>query len=170
MKGELVPLLNQLRHQARMRALSDRDWAAAAGLRPETLSRLAHRSDCDLHTLNALGGVVGLRMRVVPLPEPRLPPRFGRAEEQALLDLCSSGSLDVRRWLARGPRWFMAGVAMLIARGSGPEREGLLLLAEALCPGMSSVECFGHWLETSPVKPARFLPMLDQRRRAVAPA
>lgn len=170
MNHELGTLLGQMRHQARARDLSDRDWAAAAGLRPETLARLAHRSDCDLHTLNALGEVVGLRMRAVPQVEPHLPVTFGRAEEEALLDLCGSGSLDVQRWLAAGPRWFMAGMAMLMARGNGPERESLLLLAEALCPGMSSVELFSHWLKTSPVKPARFLPMLDQRKRGAVPA
>ena len=170
MHHELGTLLDQMRRQARTRDLSDRDWAAAAGLRPETLARLAHRSDCDLHTLNALGKVVGLRMRAVPQVEPRLPATFARAEEEALLDLAASGSLDVKRWLTAGPRWFMAGMAMLLARGNGPERESLLLLAEALCPGMSSAERFGQWLDTSPVKPARFLPMLDQRKRGATPA
>ena len=170
MNHELGSLLNQMRHQARTRDLSDRDWAAAAGLRPETLARLANRSDCDLHTLNALGDVVGLRIRAVPRVEPHLPATFGRIEEETLLDLCASGSLDVRRWLGAGPRWFMAGMAMLTARGNGPERENLLLLAEALCPGMSSVELFSQWLETSPVKPARFLPMLDQRKHGAMPA
>lgn len=166
MNHELGPLLDQMRRQARTRDLSDRDWAEAAGLRPETLARLASRSDCDLRTLNALGGVVGLRMAPVPLVEPQVPTRFGRVEEEALLKLCASGSLDVQRWRAAGPRWFMAGLAMLMARGNGTEREGLLLLAEALCPGMSSVDTFSQWLKTSPVKPARFLPMLDQRRRS----
>ena len=101
----------------------------------------------------------------MPRPEPCLPVGFGRTEEEALLDLCATGSLDVQRWLAAGPRWFMAGVAVLMARGTGPERERLLLLAEALCPGMSSAQSFGRWLEISPVKPARFLPILNQRRR-----
>ncbi len=165
MPSELSPLLDRMRLQARARDLSDRDWATAAGLRPETLARLGSRSDCDLRTLNALGGVVGLRMAPVAHIEPQVPAPFGRVEEEALLKLCVSGSLDVQRWRAAGSRWFMAGVAMLMARGEGAEREGLLLLAEALCPGMSTVETFGQWLETSPVKPARFLPMLDQRKR-----
>lgn len=170
MNSELAPLLDRMRYQARTRDLSDRDWAAAAGLRPETLARLGSRSDCDLRTLNALGGVVGLRMAPVPLVKPQVPAPFGRSEEEALLTLCASGSLDVQRWLAAGPRWFMAGVAMLIAGGKSTERASLLLLAEALCPGMSSVELFSQWLKTSPVKPSRFLPMFDHRRRSVVPA
>ena len=96
----------------------------------------------------------------------QLPPVFGRAEEEALLNLCASGSLDVQHWLAAGPRWFVAGVAVMIAHGDGAERQARLRLAEALYPGMSKVEFFGHWLKTSPVKPSRFLPMLDQRLRA----
>ena len=95
---------------------------------------------------------------------PLLPTVFGRAEEDALLDLCASGSLDLERWLAVGPRWFMAGVAMMMARGTGPERRAMALLAETLSPGMSTVDSFGQWLELSPVKPTRFFSMLEHRR------
>lgn len=165
MTSHLKPLLTRMRHHARARQLSDHAWADAAGLRPETLARLARRSDCDLNTLNALGSVVGLRMHAVPIATPALPAVFGRAEEEALLDLCASGSADVRRWLAGGPRWFMAGVAMLMARGTGPERQAMVLLAEALSPGMSTVESFSQWLLLSPVKPTRFFSMLEHRRR-----
>ena len=105
-------------------------------------------------------------MHAVPMEPPALPAVFGRAEEEeALLDLCASGSADVRHWLAGGPRWFMAGVSMLMARGTGPERETMALLAEALCPGMSTVESFNQWLLLSPVKPTRFFAMLEHRRR-----
>ena len=55
---------------------------------------------------------------------------------------------------------------MLIARGEGAERQARLHLAEALYPGMSRVEFFGQWLKASPIKPTRFLPMLDRRLRA----
>lgn len=170
MTSQLTPLLTRMRHCARAQRLSDHAWAVSAGLRPETLARLANRSDCDLNTLNALGSVVGLRMQAVPIAAPVLPAVFGRAEEQALLDLCASGSADVRHWLAGGPRWFMAGVAMLMARGTGPQRKNMALLAEALCPGMSTVESFNQWLLLSPVKPTRFLAMLEHRRRVPSAA
>lgn len=100
----------------------------------------------------------------------QLPVAYGRAEEEALLNLCASGSLDTQIWLDAGSPWFMAGVAMLIARGEGAERQARLHLAEALYPGMSSVEFFGQWLTVSPIKPSRFLPMLDRRLRERAKA
>lgn len=170
MNNQLKPLLTRMRHGARARRLSDHAWAVAAGLRPETLARLANRSDCDLHTLNALGSVVGLQMQAVPMATLLLPATFGRAQEEALLDLCASGSADVRHWLAAGPRWFMAGLAMLMARGTGPERQAMVLLAEALSPGMSTAESFSQWLERSPVEPTRFLSMLEHRRRVTSMA
>ena len=159
----LQSLLAGMRRAARRQGLSDRAWATAAQLRPETLARLADRGDCDLRTLSGLANAVDMRISLPPQVERQLPTSFGRASEEVLLQLCVSASLDLRRWLDTGPRWFMAGVAVMVAGTRGADREGLLLLAEALAPGMSSVEEFGHWLAASPVAPARFLPMLEHR-------
>ena len=40
------------------------------------------------------------------------------------------------------------------------DRRSLLDLAEALQAGSSQVEVFALWLERSPLRPSRFLPML----------
>jgi len=95
-----------------------------------------------------------------------MPTSLGRKEEEALLELCASVSTDVSRWMSPRPRYFMAGLAVLMAGTRGADRAALLLLAEALFPGATSKEEFGRWLEASPVKPSRFLPMLAERRRA----
>ena len=166
MDDSLQTLLGRARGVTRARGMLDRDWALGAGLRPETLARLRGRSDCDLRTLESLAKVVGLRVGLILRIEPGLPDKFGRTEEEALLDLCASGSLDLRRWLDAGPRWFVAGLATLIAGARGADREGLLLLSEALFPGMSGIEEFGRWLKASPLKASRFLPMLRQRIRS----
>jgi hypothetical protein len=95
-----------------------------------------------------------------------MPASLGRKEEEALLDLCASGSTDVAQWMGLGSRYFMAGLAVLVAGRRGADRAALLLLAEALYPGVTSKEEFGRWLDASPVKPSRFLPMLAQRQIA----
>ena len=160
----LLPrLLEHLEGAAHRRGLSAREWAEGADLRPETLARLKHRDDCDLSTLGALAGAVDLRLELTPRLPRDMPARFGREEEEALLLLCASGSLDLRRWLAAGPRYFMAGLAVLVAGMREADREGLLLLGEALYPGMSQVEVFRDWMAQSPLRPSRFLPMLRQR-------
>lgn len=132
-------------------------------MRPETLARLKHRDDCDLSTLDALAGAVDMRLDLTPKLARDMPTRFARDQEEALLELCASGSLDLRRWLRAGPRYFMAGLAVLIAGMREADREGLILLGEALYPGMSQVSEFQSWLSKSPVRPSRFLPMLRQR-------
>ena len=49
----------------------------------------------------------------------------------------------------------------MIASVDGFDRPGLLDLAERLHPGASERAVFAHWLKRSPLRPSRFLPMLD---------
>ncbi|MBL8524283.1 MAG: hypothetical protein JNN20_11380 [Betaproteobacteria bacterium] len=163
MDASLPSLLEQLSLTAQRSGLTQRDWATKAGLRSETLSRLKSRGDCDLATLNALADAVGLRVGLLPATEVRMPAHFGREEEEVLLDLAASGSLDVRAWREAGEPFFMAGLAVLLAGAPGFDRAMLLTLAEALCPGISTMNMFETWLQHSPLRPSRFLPMLRQR-------
>lgn len=101
-----------------------------------------------------------------PVLARQMPATLGREEEEGLLRLCARG-LDVAEWLAFGPRYFMSGVAMLLAQKqrSDDGRRACTLLAEALFPGSSTVEEFRRWLAQSPVTPSRFYPMLEQEKR-----
>jgi hypothetical protein len=167
----LQELLGELRCLARARALTDGHWAAAAKLPQATLSRLKKRTDCDLETLVALAAPFQLRVALEQALPRDMPTTFGREEEEQLLNLCSAPNLDLRAWRAAGPRYFMAGLAMLLACASDMDRPTLLMLADALYPGMSKPEVFSDWLKSGPVRPARFLPMLRKRlSRASAPA
>ena len=56
--------------------------------------------------------------------------------------------------------FFMAGLAVMLASVPEFDRRSLLDLAEALQAGSSQVEVFALWLERSPLRPSRFLPML----------
>jgi hypothetical protein len=165
-------LLETLRATARRRGLTDAAWAAAAGLRKETLSRLRGRSTCDLATLQALARAVGTELRVSPAgerrttPDGHFPAAVDRDYEADLLDLCASGALDAEAWRAAGPAFFVAGLAVLLAGARGFDRSRFLALAERLHPGSTAPEAFAQWLARSPVRPSRFLPMLEARRRA----
>jgi len=57
----------------------------------------------------------------------------------------------------------MAGLATMLASARGFPRGGLLDLARELHPGMADAGTFARWLERSPVRAARFLPMLRKR-------
>jgi len=81
-----------------------------------------------------------------------------RAEE-------SSGDLRPSRWMRAGDRRLLAGVAVMLASQREFDRMRLLALAERLFPGMSTADEFGKWLEQSPVKAARLLPMVRQEMR-----
>ena len=94
---------------------------------------------------------------------PEFPDRFGRAEEERLLELCASGRLDPDRWRQHGPAFFMAGLATMLASARGFPRQRLLELAHGLYPGMADAGTFARWLERSPVHAARFVPMLRKR-------
>jgi hypothetical protein len=170
----LFDLLATLTPAARERGLTDSDWAARAGLRKETLSRMRRRSSCDFASLVALAGVVG--MQVVTQShaasrasdEGHFPARFDRALEERLLELCASRTLARERWAALGPAFFMAGLAMMLASVPGYDRRNLLALAEELHPGSSEPAVFALWLQRSPLRPSRFLPMLEMEMKHAA--
>jgi hypothetical protein len=90
----------------------------------------------------------------------RFPTQLDRGYEEQLLDLCASGDIDPKRWRSYGPPSFMAGLAVMLASVPEFDRRSLLDLAEALHAGSSQVGVFALWLERSPVRPSRFLPML----------
>jgi hypothetical protein len=90
----------------------------------------------------------------------RFPAQVDREYEEQLLDLCASGDVEPDRWRHSGPAFFMAGLAVMVASVPEFDRRSLLDLAEALHAGSSQVEVFALWLERSPVRPSRFLPML----------
>lgn len=91
---------------------------------------------------------------------------LSRTQEDRLLRLCSSGDFRPSRWARAGDRHALAGVAALLASVDLFDRTKLFALAERLYPGMSSLETYGDWLRTAPVRPERFLPMLKSRLRA----
>ena len=93
-------------------------------------------------------------------------PQLPRAQEERLVDLCASGDLRPSRWKRAGDSRLLAGVAMMLASQPEFDRYRLLALAERLEPGMSRAEDFGRWLEESPLRPARFLPMVRAQLRA----
>lgn len=154
-----------LTHSARLRGLNDSQWAAAAGLPKETLSRLRRRTSCDLATLESLASAVGARLAIVPgapvdtTADGHFPDRLDREYESRLLNLAASGNYDAATWRALGPAFFMAGLAVMLASGRGANRRALMALADELHPGMSHEDVFSAWLARSPLKPSRFLPM-----------
>lgn len=159
-------LLDSLRASARLRFSSDAQWARASGVPKETLSRLGTRLSCDSRTLWALAHGAGCDLVAVPAAagddDIRLA-SFDRDYESSLLDLCASGKTDAADWRAHGPAFFMAGLATLLAGADGFDRQRYLRLAESLHLGVTTPEVFGLWLKQSPVRPARFLPMLRAR-------
>jgi hypothetical protein len=164
----------QLTREARRRGLNDAQWAAAAGLRKETLSRLRRRSSCDFATLAALAAAVGARLAVAPAapvaasPDGDFPARIDRDYEDRLIALCASGTTDLAEWRGAGAPFFMAGLAVMLAGARGFERGRYLALAERLHRGATRQEVFAEWLSRSPVRPARFLPLARARRGRVA--
>jgi hypothetical protein len=159
-------LLRQLQPAALRKFGTDRRWAAACGLPPETLSRLRKRESCDLRTLASLAAAVGYALSVTPAQGGLAAP-FGRENEEALLDLCASGNLDPPVWRGHGESFFMGGLAAMLASVRGFDRRRYLALAEELHRGVTQPEVFDLWLQKSPLRPARFVPML-KRRSAVA--
>ena len=163
---ELGRLLATITHAARVRGLNDSQWAAAAGLPKETLSRLRRRTSCDLATLVSLASAVGARLAIVPrspvmtTPDGHFPDRVDRDYESRLLNLVASGNYDATAWCALGPAFFMAGLAVMLASRRGANRRALMVLGDALHPGMSHPDVFNAWLVRSPLKPSRFLPMV----------
>src|SRR5689334_13891948 len=97
---ELARALAQLSGRARNLGLTDTQWAARAGVRKETLSRLRGRDSCDFATLSALAGAVGAQLSVLepqalPVDSGRhFPNSLNRDYERQLLNLCASRSVD----------------------------------------------------------------------------
>lgn len=170
----LRAVLEPLQSKARADALTDSEWAARAGIRKETLSRLRRRSSCDFATLDALARAVGSRIGVIEAkPEDgawdtRFPTHFERSYEEKLIGLCASRDTSVTAWLRMGPAFFMAGIGIMLASVPEFDRRAMLDLAERLYPGSSQTAVFALWLERSPLRPSRFLPMLITSMRRVA--
>ena len=171
---ELKRLMVSLTAAARNKGLNDASWAMAAGFSKETLSRLRRRSSCDLSTLLALADAVGASLAVTIATQPattsdgHFPSELSRDYERQLLALCASRRLDPAAWAAAGPAFFVAGLAVMLASSADADRRGLLALAEILHPGASEVPVFARWLERSPLRPSRFLPMLAMEIRHAA--
>ena len=170
----LRSVLDTLEQKARGLGLTDTRWAARAGIRKETLSRLRGRRSCDFETLQSLARAVGATVNVIDEKAPgstadgRFPAKFDRDYEELLLDLCASGEFTLERWRRLGPAFFMAGLAVMVASTPEFDRRSLLDLAEDLHAGSSQVGVFALWLERSPVRPSRFLPMLVAGLRRAA--
>jgi hypothetical protein len=148
--------------------LNDTQWASAAGLRKETLSRLRGRASCDFATLAALAAAAGARIDVSEVQarggsgDGHFPARVERGYEARLLDLCAQAKPRLSQWRNAGPAFFMAGLAVMLASASGFDRRAWLELAEALHPGSTRPEVFALWLRRSPLRPSRFVPLLAQ--------
>ena len=168
---KLGAVLEALTRSAREQGLTDTEWAARAGLRKETLSRLRRRSSCDFTTLEALAHVVGSELTVADEPNPAMSPdghfplSVDRDFEERLLRLCAARSTEPSRWASAGPRFFMAGLAVMLASAPHFDRRALLALSESLHPGASEPAVFARWLERSPLRPSRFFPMLEMELR-----
>jgi hypothetical protein len=169
----LATVLDDLTARARDAGLTDTAWAERAGVRKETLSRLRSRATCDFSTLDALAEAVGAQLAVAEPPAAattgrHFPERMDREYEGRLLELCASRILDPGRWEQLGPRFFMAGLAVMLASTRDFDRGSLLTLAEELHPGASEPAVFARWLKASPLRPSRFLPMLSVRVKRAA--
>ncbi len=92
-----------------------------------------------------------------------LPGSLSRAEEERLLQLVASGDLRPSRWRRAGDPRLLAGLAVLLGSVDLGDRARLMALAEQLSPGMTTLERANAWLEQSPLKPDRFLPLLRAR-------
>ncbi|MEP6885910.1 MAG: hypothetical protein ABJC66_14285 [Gammaproteobacteria bacterium] len=168
----LLPILSQLSSKARSLGLTDAEWAARAGVRKETLSRLRGRTSCDFATLEGLAQSVGATLCIVEAHAMRrtddglFPAQIDRDYEERLTELCSSGDLDPEHWRCLGPPFFMAGLAVMLASVPEFDRRALLEVAENLHAGSSQVGVFSLWLEGSPIRPSRFLPRVTRNRAA----
>src|ERR1700685_1036585 len=134
-KAQLSAVLEALQRRARALGFTDTEWAARAGIRNETLSRLRARTSCDFATLQALARVVGASLGVIDGNMPgytadgRFPAQLDREYEEQLLELCASGNTEPERWQCCGPGFFMAGLAVMVASGPEFDRRSLLVLA-----------------------------------------
>jgi hypothetical protein len=91
--------------------------------------------------------------------ESHFPNDLSRELEKKLRHLAASENMDRDEWRQHGSPFFMAGLAVLLGCARGFDRNGYMKLGEDLYPGSSTTEFFSKWLEFSPVRAARFLPM-----------
>jgi hypothetical protein len=96
------------------------------------------------------------------------PVTLGRDDEERLVRLAASGSLSPELWERAGPRFFMAGFAVLLASLRGFDRPALLALASHLHVGSTRAGIFALWLERSPLDTSRFLSQLESWQRHAA--
>jgi hypothetical protein len=96
--------------------------------------------------------------------ENHFPKEFSRELEKRLQHLAASENMDPNEWLRHGSPFFMAGLAVLLASARGFDRCEYMKLAEDLYPGSSTTEVFSVWLENTPVRAARFLPMTRKHK------
>lgn len=170
----LKPLLIQLTDVARQQGLSDSAWAMQSHVRKETLSRIRSRLNADFATVEALARTVGAHFEVrhggaqTLTPDGHFPARLNRDEEQRLLGLAVMRTVNDQSWLDAGPRFFMAGFAVMMASLRGMDRRAMLELAERLHPGSSHPDVFAIWLARSPLRPSRFVPLLMERLQRAA--
>lgn len=167
----LSHLLDEMQAQASARGWKAYDWAARAQVRPETLSRLRRRGNCDLQTLQRLAGVLSLTLKLAEAEAHAgtlLPKRYDRGFEEQLLELAASRNTDLERWRKTAPGFFMGGFAVMLSCDPHFDRPAYLALGDQLHPGVSSPEAFGMWLKQSPLRPYRFMPMLKERMRHAA--
>lgn len=158
-------ILRALNDAARVAGLNDAEWSRRGELRKETLSRLRSRSTCDFETLRALADVLGMRIGVLgahalPTDQSHFPAEVDREYEERLADLCKSRDFTAAHWARLGPAFFMAGLAVMLASVDGYDRRRLLALSEELHPGASEPQVFARWLDQSPIRPSRFIPLL----------
>src|ERR1700730_18232771 len=136
---QLYKILDSLQKKARDLGFTDTEWAARAGIRNETLSRLRGRVSCDFATLQALAAAVGAVVGVADgsatrAADDRFPESLDREYEERLLELCASEDLEPERWRRLGPAFFMGGLAVMVASMGEFDRRSLLALAEGLHP------------------------------------
>ncbi len=62
-------LIDEIFERARDKNVPQTLLASKAGVRPETLSRLKHRDNCDVRTLENLALAVGYQLALVPLEQ-----------------------------------------------------------------------------------------------------
>lgn len=171
---DLAVILDSLHRRALALGITQTEWAARAGIRKETLSRLRGRPSCDFATLHSLATAVGTNVRLIDASatewtqEGQFPTQVDREYEESLVDLCASGDREPARWRSSGPAFFMAGLAVMMASVPEFDRRSLLDLAESLHVGSSQVGVFSLWLERTPIRPSRFLPMLSTGLRHAA--
>ena len=175
----LQDLLQSMTTRVRERGWTDRHWAFTAKIRPETLSRVRHRGSCDVATLDALAQACGLELvtrdpavAVATDASGLFPRQFDRALEERLLALCVSGDVDPAHWRILGPSFFVAGLAAMLSCFDDLDPDDRYSkLAEVLHPGVLAVSALRFWLQRSPVKASRFLPMLRKLRgNALSPS